>query len=291
MKHSGIKAALLFASLALSGAAAANGQNCDNDPFNFFTDPAKGWTQLDAGGFDGKTNPGYGGQDFDAEYLFYKYDSSSNNLSIGLQAGFDLIDGKVTYGDWWNRADYFSGDLALSFDGSTNGANGAGYEYAVDFGLFTQTLGGDAVSIDGDGSDAAGLYKVTSWNNDISLPVSSPFAMDGGELLTDALIKNDSGFGETGSKTTNSRCGGTTTIPCTSYYRVVTFNLDDVIGNASDFTVDAHWTMSCGNDYINGHTDITRNDVPVPEPSILALFSLGSLALVSSGYRRRKMKA
>ncbi len=281
----GIKIVLFSVSLAFAGNVFSE-EVCDNEAFNFFTDSANGWTQLADN--DGNTNPGSGGQIFDAEYLFYKYDESNNNLSIGLQSGFDLIDGQVDVisGDWWNRTktSYFAGDLALSFDGLP------GYEYAVDFGLLTKDYNGnDLVSADtgfDDGVDGAGLYRVTEWNNDILFPESSPFAMDEGTLIAGALTENETGSGVTGSM--SGWCGQY--IECMSYYRVVTFNLDDVVTQAGDFTVDTHWTMSCGNDYINGSVVLSHNDSAVPEPSILALFSLGSIGLVASGCRRRKMQ-
>ena len=80
----------------------------------------------------GYVGPGFGGQEFDAEYLFYKYDKVTKILSIGLQAGFDLSDGQQSY----RGKDYFAGDLALSF-------NNQGYDYAIDFGLITKDYYGN----------------------------------------------------------------------------------------------------------------------------------------------------
>lgn len=244
----------------------------DNDALGLFSQ-ANGWTQLADN--DGYTQPGYGGQDFDAEYLFYKYDDTNNDLSIGLQAGFDLIDGRVRY----DHQNYYSGDLALSFDGDTTGTNGSGFEYAVDFGLFTKDSDGNKVSGGyDDGLDTAGLYKDVTWNSDILYTASSPFAMDDGTLMSGALSANDYGSEVTGDYWSKS------------FYRVVTFNLDDIVGDSSKFTVDTHWTMSCGNDSINGNVLISRNDTQVPEPSISMLFGLGSLGLFASAASRRRKK-
>jgi hypothetical protein len=277
MKQIGIKSLLVCTALAFVGNAVANtGVNCTNKPFSIFSD--EGFKEF--ANEDGAVDPGAGGQNFDAEYLFYKYDKTSHNLSIGLQTGFNLKTGRVDY----NYKDYYAGDLALSF-------NGAGYQYAVDFGLNTRDYYGRDVSADttyngwwDDARDDAGLYEVTKWNNNILYNAqSSPFAMDDGSKIQ-GLTRNDWGTDST------YKCGGGSS-DCASYYRIVTFNVEGLVNDVDNFKVDTHWTMSCGNDNINGTVDIASNgSTPVPEPSILALFSLGSLGLFASGYRRRKLQ-
>ena len=79
-----------------------------------------GWTDITVSPTTGPVNedqtgafnyvyPGWGGQSFDAEYIFYRLDG--NTLSVGLQTGFDILDGHVNY----SGRDYYAGDLALSF--------------------------------------------------------------------------------------------------------------------------------------------------------------------------------
>ncbi|MEW6087367.1 MAG: PEP-CTERM sorting domain-containing protein [bacterium] len=207
---------------------------------------------------DGWIGPGGGGQPFDAEYLFYKLEAGI--LSLGLQTGFDVADGHI----YWGGHDYYAGDLALSFDGTPST-----YEYAVDFGLFTrdyvngETVGGNTGT---PGLDSAGVYSVSLWNNDVNGPyaITKPFAMESGALIT-SLVSNYGGSGDN-PRTEDAYYyyGGPL-----SYYRIVSFN-------ASSFLVDklsAHWTMSCGNDDINGK---------VPEPS--TMFLLGSLATGLFGF-------
>ncbi len=282
-----------------------------NDAFDFWATDS--WNEFDyqsntgnlidgfgdvgnTGSPDGIVGPGGGGQQFDTEYLFYKYNADTNDLSIGLQTGFDIVDGKTRY----NSRSYYAGDLALSFDGDVilgddnESDYGNTYEYAVDFGLFTKNGRGNTVeSMDSNGNldngiDPAGLYRVARWDNDIWEDHSSPFAMDWSDdeayAVTD-LSDNTAGSGYLNQ--TASGYNGTNL----SYWRTVTFSLDGIISEGEEFTVDAHWTMSCGNDNINGSVQLASNTpgTPVPEPSIFALFTIGSLGLFFSNLRRRKL--
>jgi hypothetical protein len=215
-----------------------------------------------AGGFVG---PGWGGQAFDAEYLYYKW--SGSVLSIGLQSGFDLVTGVVASGG----KKYYAGDLALSFDG-----NASTYEYAIDFGLYTEDYSGKKVDATADdatdtGSDVAGLYSVSQWNTTVAFPQSNPFAMDRGTLIR-ALAdpnypgqQNIAGFDSTEG----------------SFYRIVSIDLSG-LNLGPNFAM--HWTMSCGNDVLDG---VTRETVKVPEPGTLALFGTGLLGLALVRRRRR----
>jgi hypothetical protein len=317
-----IKLSLL--SLAVLGYASsgfANGDAADNYAFNFWSND--GWSSLKQYGNtnnvndDGGTAPGSGGQRFDAEYLFYKYDSAANTLSIGLQAGFNLVTNKVQYGG--SDDFYYGGDLALSFDGNASITGSSqtrsnSYEYAVDFGLYTDATQYDssyantayqsAGSGGANGVDAAGLYKIKADSNgnlrwhdgdDVNnfYDASSPFAMDEGELVSSLISNNAGKSGSNGYEYTGVYSGYSTTNK-TSYFRTVTFSLDSIVEAGETFTVDAHWTMSCGNDDINGQIQLTRDGTPpppppaIPEPSIVALIGIGTLGLYASGLRRRK---
>jgi hypothetical protein len=208
---------------------------------------ADGWDLLDAEdgvGSGGYVGPGWGGQAFDAEYLFYKREG--NQLSIGLQTGFDILSGAQVYGGHT----YYAGDLALGF-------NGGSYDYAVDFGLVTRDIHGANVGLGSGDQDAAGLYAVSDWNNELSFPVSAPFGMDAGSFIS----------GISGS----SGAGGD------SYYRIATIDLSSLGFDVTSFS--AHWTMSCGNDVVEGSAS-------VPEPSALLLMAGGLIGLFG-GMRRR----
>lgn len=241
-----------------------------------------GWTLLanDDGVYTSDNdyvNPGYGGQKFDAEYLFYKVEGSQ--LSVGLQTGFNIHSNNGYLHTDGRR--YFTGDLALSFDG-----NNSTYEYALDFGNATRgynttdankAVGGVKIS-SGNASqdtDLAGLYRVNTWNNDIYSGhlQSVPYAMDAGTLLVAA---NSTNFQEgTGAGNLAGQL---------SYYNIFTFDLASIAGLPQTFGFDAHWTMSCGNDEVEGRAQITR----VPEPGSLLLLGVGVLGLVAA---RRRVKA
>ncbi len=231
-----------------------------------------------------KAYPGSGGQAFDAEYLFYKLDG--NTLSLGLQTGFDIEDGEYRTGG----RDYWAGDMALSFDGSIN------YSHAVDFGLLTKDYGQHLVGADrrnhtgaysGDGIDDAGLYSVTDWNNHVIRRHSSsnPFAMGGGDLVDaggtnyDFISHNDT----LGNPVHNVFSG--TSNGETSYFRQVSFDISNFRQSDGSLSVNAHWTMSCGNDAINGSFH-----QPVPEPGTIALLGIGLAGLVGVEKRRRRKK-
>lgn len=299
-----------IASLSFSSNSIAETWAANNNAFNFWSND--GWQSLNDpttgnNNDDGGTAPGSGGQRFDAEYFFYKYDAASNNLSIGLQAGFDLRDMETQYGG----QNYYGGDLALSFDndvvrGSGSTAMSNSYEYAVDFGEFTASTGGSSTkqsyySGGRNGVDTAGLYKIKqdnevwntsstdlAWHNDIPNWQSSPFAMDEGLYVAGLL---DDSSGKSGYNGLEYTANYSSTTNNTSYFRTVTFNLDSIVALGETFTVDSHWTMSCGNDDINGQITLTRNNgtTPVPEPTITALIGIGSLSILVSGMRRRKM--
>lgn len=223
-----------------------------------------GWTVFAAE--DGSIDFGGGGQRFDAEYLLYKYDSERHILSLGLQSGFDILHGLQPH----NGKFYWSGDLALSFDGNTSN-----YEYAVDFGLqacgFSQRTNADCGNENNDAlNHYAGIYQVQEWNTDIhpNHGSSNPFAMQNGDKL---IPLNEY----------HNRAGSAMAEGEKSYFRKVDIALY-LLDIDKNFTVDSHWTMSSGNDAINGRVSVSA----VPVPAAAWLFGSALIGLASISRRR-----
>lgn len=231
-----------------------------------------GWTQFQNGGAaedmddiggNFQVDPGWGGQAFDAEYLLWKMEGSV--LFLGLQTGFDLVDGQQDYGG----KTYYSGDLALSFDSTPET-----YEYAVDFGLETKDFYSTPIGLSGTGIDTSGLYRNVTWDGKLAFD-SFPFAMKVGTSVGGSFA----GLSGKDEYYENGR-------DVVSYYHIVSFDLAQVLGPswADGLTIGAHWTMSCGNDVIDGTFDVA----PVPEPATMFLFGTGLVGL--AGMVRRKKK-
>jgi len=110
----------------------------------------------DGVGTGGFVGPGWGGQDFDVEYLGLKV--TGNTVYFGLQTGFDLNDGEVVYGG----ATYYAGDIAINVDGDSF------FEYAIDFSVSS-------------GVPSFSLYQVDSWVDPTFID-STPYKRDSATL-------------------------------------------------------------------------------------------------------------
>ena len=212
----------------------------------------------DAGpGVDGEGTKAHGGQHYDNEFLLFNV--TGNMLTLALQTGFNL---SLSYGS--NTTAYTPGDLALSFDGTSNG-----YEYAIDFGEVLNYLDGGALTWKS--ADAVGLYEVSEWTDGTrQYNINGVLGMLDGTKVGDVdLATSSEDYVEDGY---NVR----------SYFNIMSFDLTDIGLTADNVSnMSAYWTMSCGNDVITGS---------IPEPSVLALFSLGLLGLGGGVAAKRRKK-
>jgi len=264
-----MRVAVLAAAALFFGVAAANATLLtsvfdaswtpfQDDDVNYVNGVPQGEDYVASGG---RVYPGWGGQEFDAEYLLYKVDYGANRLYLGVQTGFDISDGQQEEGG----KTYYGGDLFVSFDG-TPAADAADWEYALDFGWETRGYEGTQTY-----SHAAGLYRVTTWDNSVyhGFTASTPFAMAAGDLVGE-LADGSAGYDSTAG----------------SYWRIASISLAGLGVTAADgFNLAAHWTMSCGNDAMTGSVDIA----PVPEPATMLLFGTGLVSLAGIGRRRVRM--
>ncbi len=197
--------------------------------------------------------PGFGGQDFDVEYIGAFSDHST--LSIVLQSGFNFADGVVAGGTL-----YTPGDIFVGIDGV--------WKYAIDF---------DA------GSDVYNLIEVTSFNDPTIFAASTPFTWDTGTPVTTVgdtfnFIFNDVDGGVDGIVDAQDAFGNASYV----LEGEIALNL---LGLSGGEEITAHWTMSCGNDVLE-HTTTAL----IPEPATIALLGIGLAGLAGVEVRRRRQK-
>lgn len=105
---------------------------------------------------NGHVEPGYGGQDFDAEALYVDFDTQ--NMYFALVTGFHPLKNE-------NTAGYSAGDIALDF-----GSNG--YEYGI------ETMG----------ANKGDLYAVSQWSQSNPYTESDPVGIKYGTKIYNSTI-------------------------------------------------------------------------------------------------------
>ncbi|MBI4948697.1 MAG: PEP-CTERM sorting domain-containing protein [Deltaproteobacteria bacterium] len=167
-----------------------------------------------------------------------------NNLYFALQTGFNVTSG-VLYGGYL----YKPGDFAIDVN------NDGVYDYALDF-----SVSGSTVNYS--------LYQVTAWKNSM---YAQHAAADPFEYKTATTSSPLLSF--TGSEGTSG----------SSYVLEGGFDAS-YLTLYSGGPVTLHWTMECGNDYLNVTT------TPVPEPSTIMLLGGGLLAAFGFAGAMRKRR-
>lgn len=167
-----------------------------------------------------------------------------SDLYFALKTGFNVTSGVLNGGYL-----YKPGDFAIDVN------NDGTYDYALDF------------SVSGSTANYS-LYQVTAWKNSM---YAQHAAADPYEYKTATTSSPLLSF--TGAKGTSG----------SSYVLEGGFDMS-YLTLYDGGPVTLHWTMECGNDYLNVTTS------PVPEPSTLMLLGGGVLAAMGLARKTRKKR-
>ncbi len=209
-------------------------------------------------------DPGYGGQDYDAEAIYTTWDS--NYLYIGVMTGREQ-----NPSDGWAP-----GDIAIDI-----GSNGS-YE----FGLVTSSATGDNPATAGIGL-AGDLYAVSSWNNGIWDSAGNYVGANSPLVDTDhpTSVASGSLIGAATNFSYDSIGTGYGNWANDEHYFISTVIDLNLLGGANfmDGGFSIHWTANCNNDWLQ--LDVPASSVPVPAP--LVLLMAGLLGMIAMGRARK----
>ncbi|MDP2688678.1 MAG: PEP-CTERM sorting domain-containing protein [Deltaproteobacteria bacterium] len=232
-------------SVLLAGSASAVTVDGDFDLVEW----AGHYSAEDGVGPGGSVGPGVGGQSFDVEYLGLEF-TPGGKLYFGLQTGFNMIDNVYSGGAW-----YYPGDFGLNIDSDPF------YEYAI-----KSSFSGTTPSYT--------LWEATTWQD---VKYSAHMAATPYKLKTGTQVDGVAFTGAYGTTTTNIDGG-------LSYILEGSLDLSDLT-LYSGGPITLHWTMNCGNDYLN-HTSEPES---VPEPGTLLLMGAGLAGLGAWRFRKKSL--
>jgi len=230
-----------------------------------------------------RPGPGVGGQNFDAESLYTGFDASTNTLYVGLVTGFD-IGGELST--------YYAGDLFIDFGndydqtGRASNLDGSA-EVAYDLvNVATRwdlafvlgrngVYGGNVANAGSTSVDAIGTPNFTHANS----PQGNPGFPSGPLSVT-----SGTNYGNADFSYTDNWGGGDHNIYEFSY------QLTGLQGQVWQNQLalggwTAHWTMSCGNDFLDVGANLPPGTpldpvVPVPAAAPLGLLGMGLVGIL-----------
>lgn len=249
------------------------------------TQGAVTWEDGSGGGYVG---PGYGGQDFDLEALYTGFDASTNSLYVAFATGFG-IEGEESGG-----TDYFAGDVFIDFgndiDDYDNDWNSTGSPGRWDLAFSLDGVAHDDTTVD--------VIGAPSFTYADSPAVGVPGFNSGPLQATGGTNYGNASFAYTGEYTGGSNYWGSSnhniyefcyqlTGPQGAIWRDLIVNGDPGFSTGG-WT--AHWTMSCGNDFLDTGANLPAGTsltpvVPVPAAAPMALLGM---AIVGAVRRNRK---
>lgn len=213
--------------------------------------------------------PGVGGQPYDAEMILWTSDTSDpnhNRLYIGLVTGFNPAG--ETSGAGAAPDDRFdAGDMFLDF------GNDGSYEIAVGTSTADSRAGKMWAEFDANGLETENVFYSQHWS-------ANPYRAAAGEPLVDSL---------TGTTPSTALFASHFYGPKHRYFYEIC--IDFGTGVFTGDPIGLHWTMECGNDYINdviptGGTPL--NPVPVPAAAPMVLLGMGVIGFARRARRAKK---
>lgn len=202
------------------------------------------------GGLGGYLGPGYGGQLFDAEAMYYKRENDT--IFLAIVTGLPYYGGQDARGNW-----YYPGDIAIDFNGD------GVYEYGIETrGANAGTLWGGLSAADWNGGlpNWHGEGDPTDMKDGVGTQIGSQFQ----------FVYNNSYYWVNNSTNYNKHYVMEMAIP-QSY-----FGSDWMNGGY------IHWNETCGNDALDLYVPKTA-----PEPASVVLLGLGLAGLI--GAKKKKV--